>query len=399
MNPTSNEITQQTSVMTSQSLMAQATEEEKLDDYGTMDFVGALDQLVSSVCKEGHLSPMGLMGFNMGIVNFLRNRLRFQDDLKKHPEILDEDVSDPIIITGLSRTGTTKLQRIMASDTQTQKLLTWQCINPAPLTTSVNPDPRIAVAKANVGAFRQAAPDFMSAHSMDAEIPEEDSMLFQATFESSTEGYFYRAPSYMDWLWNHRPLNSSYAYFRNLVRYLQWQNGGVQGRPWVLKGTPHLGLLDEVLTAFPNATIVQCHRNPTAAVPSLCRLVEAGREARGSEHIDLHEIGEFFGTFCPAMWERQIEQLGRVKDKANILDVHYNRIRDDAVGVVRDIYERRGMSLSKEGIKAMTQWEADNPQHSEGRHVYSLERYGLCEQRIQQSFKTYFDYFPAELTK
>ena len=144
---------------------------------------------------------------------------------------------------------------------------------------------------------------------------------------------------------------------------------------------------------------MQCHRNPTAAVPSLCRLVEAGREARGSEHIDLHEIGEFFGTLCPAMWERQIEQLGRVKDKANILDVHYNRIRDDAVGVVRDIYERRGMSLSKEGIKAMTQWEADNPQHSEGRHVYSLERYGLCEQRIQQSFKTYFDYFPAELTK
>ena len=380
------------------SLMELAAKEQGLKDFGELDFVESLDKLLESVQAEANLSDAGWAGFVAGIINHLKNRLRFQEDLKSHPAILSEDVSDPIIITGLSRTGTTKLQRIMAVDSNTQKLLLWQCMNPAPLADRVSEgeyiDPRIAIAKGSVDAFKQVSPDFIKAHSMGAELPEEDSMLFQATFQSSTEGYFYNIPSFIDWLAENRPLTNAYGYFKNLVQYLQWQGGGKQGRPWVLKGTPHLGLLDEVLEVFPNATIVQCHRDPKVAIPSLCRLNEAGRISRGCNDLDFEAMGRFFTNFGADMWERQLNQLAKVEGRANIVDVYYDDIRDDAINVVRRIYRSRSMDLSKGAEQAMQSWEQHNPQHVDGKHRYDLERYGLTKAEINKAFEKYLNRFP-----
>jgi hypothetical protein len=201
----------------------------------------------------------------------------------------------------------------------------------------------------------------------------------------------------MSWLRNQRPLHYAYSDFRCWLQYLQWQDGGRRGRPWVLKSPAHLGALDEILTVFPKATIVQCHRDPTVAVPSLARLIEAGRASRGSEHVDPLEIGEFFKTFSATMWDRQLQQLERLAANATILDLRYDRIRDDAIGVVREIYQRRDMTLGPEAEQAMVQWEQENPQHREGKHNYTLEQYGLSKEAIMQDFKAYVDHFPAAL--
>ena len=62
------------------------------------------------------MSARGLMGVQANFTRFLVNRLRWEADVEKHPEILDEDVSDPIIVLGLPRSGTTKLQRFLSAD-------------------------------------------------------------------------------------------------------------------------------------------------------------------------------------------------------------------------------------------------------------------------------------------
>src|SRR5690606_6163617 len=62
----------------------------------------------------------------------LVNRLRFAEDLAHHPEILDEDVSDPIVVIGFPRSGTTVLQRMMSADPAMQSLKLWRLLNPAP---------------------------------------------------------------------------------------------------------------------------------------------------------------------------------------------------------------------------------------------------------------------------
>src|SRR5262245_12174026 len=95
-------------------LKAAASKEAGLDDYGDEAFEEPFRRYLEALVTEADLSPMGVMGQQLNVTRILVNRLRFQGDVKRHPEILDEAVLDPIVIVGLPRTGTTKLHRMIS---------------------------------------------------------------------------------------------------------------------------------------------------------------------------------------------------------------------------------------------------------------------------------------------
>ena len=97
-------------------LLRAACAAAKLDDFGDTGFVEPLREYVAAAARYFPFTETRAAGFADGIVNQLVNRLRMIDDLKRYPEILLEDVSDPIVITGMPRTGTTKLQRVLSAD-------------------------------------------------------------------------------------------------------------------------------------------------------------------------------------------------------------------------------------------------------------------------------------------
>lgn len=114
--------------------------------------------------------------------------MRAEDDFKRHPEILEEDVSDPIIVIGLPRTGTTKMQRIIASAPGLQKPVFWKLVNPAPFPNAMpgQVDPRIATSVLALGL----APKEMSArHFVAHEEADEEILLFDFAFDDSVIGY------------------------------------------------------------------------------------------------------------------------------------------------------------------------------------------------------------------
>lgn len=100
--------------MKSVELLAAAQAETRLDDFGDCGFVEPLDAVLDSILAEGQLRVAGIEGLRMEIVRHLVNRLRLVRDVCAHPEILEEPLEDPIVIVGLPRSGTTKLQRMIA---------------------------------------------------------------------------------------------------------------------------------------------------------------------------------------------------------------------------------------------------------------------------------------------
>jgi hypothetical protein len=259
-------------------LLAAAADEAGLDDYGDESFVESLTQLVRAIVSEARLTDLGLMGTRASIIRCLVNRLRLRDDVKKHPEIVDEDVSDPIVIVGLPRTGTTKLQRMLSSDPGFQRLYLWRLFNPAPMPgwKPGLPDERIEVARSFVQALSQR-PEFIAGHPMAAEDPDEDVFLMEMAFEGILPLVQFRVPSFHAWL-KDRPRHDFYAFEKLLLQYLQWQDGGRRGRPWALKAQTHLGGLSALVDTFsgqPSSTAIatsqrrwrrRCVRvNPSAA--------------------------------------------------------------------------------------------------------------------------------------
>lgn len=192
-------------------LMQRAQEKTDLSDYGDNGFVKPLGKFLDCCARDTNFHAAGLKEFKEVVVRDLVNRLRFQHDLKLHPEILEEDVSDPIIILGLPRSGTTKTQRMVSTDANLLKTYTWQLLNPAPFPNAVSgqPDPRIAAACVS-DYFAEGHPEVHAAHHMAAEQVEEDWELFAYSFNDWCRLMRNPTRSWHDWVMGKCRVHSSH---------------------------------------------------------------------------------------------------------------------------------------------------------------------------------------------
>jgi hypothetical protein len=378
--------------LTAAELLAAATDlTGGLDDFGDPAFREPLERLVEAVLEGDTLPAEGVAVFRADIVRLLCNRLAIQAAFTAHPEIADEDVSDPLVITGLPRTGTTKLHRVLATSPGFQKLLLWQGLFPAPMTEpGTEPDPRIAITDAQVDALLDAFPDLMAAHPLQTNEPEEEGLLLQLSFRTLGSGWIAHAYPFIEWV-TQQDQGPAYADLRRALQYLQWQDGGRRNRPWLLKAPIHLNALQVLMETFPGATVVHCHRDLHEVVPSAARLYELMHQAYAAPHVELEQLGR--NALLAALgWEANLAQRQMV-DASRVLDVDYEEICGDIAAVVATILGARGILPDDAMMDAMAAWEQQNPQYLHGRPKYSLERYGLTPEQVDEAFSAYTAFF------
>ncbi|MBN2552250.1 MAG: sulfotransferase, partial [Spirochaetales bacterium] len=175
-------------------LLERASRLEGLDDFGDPSFRPGLRALVAAIESEAGLTPVGRWITRKRLLGTLRNRLRAEKLFRDHPEILDLQIRPPIVITGMQRTGTTLLHRLLAADPDTRTVLSWEALNPAPYLNARGGcrgpgylsrerlDPRLRVARISQRALALMAPDFFAVHPVEVEAPEEDVLLLDYSF-------------------------------------------------------------------------------------------------------------------------------------------------------------------------------------------------------------------------
>lgn len=332
--------------------------------------------------------PISQTGLQIMLVNstrFLVNRARWEADVERHPEILDEDVDDPIVVLGLPRSGTTKMQRFLSADPALQATPAWAMWNPAPFPGEErgDPTPRRQWAAAMMNAVTNTGDTYQKMHEFAADEAEESSFIPIMNFDSI--GQFITAPdySYLEWF---RSIDrrSSQAYLKQMLKYLQWQQGGKRG-PWLLKNPCNTGEFLEVFDVFPKATFVTSRRDIYKTMGSSMRM---GTEILQNTFDPLDP--KFVGQYTVDIWAYETNRyLQQVRDKGpevRLLEVDYNQSINDGIGVARDLYDLAGLPWSREGEAAMRQWEVDNPRHKLGSYGYSLEDYGWSEEKIAEAF-------------
>ena len=368
-------------------LMKRACASAKLDDYGDTRFVEPLREYLAGAARYFPFTAAGAARLADGIVNQLVNRLRMTEDLKRHPEILEEDVSDPIVITGMPRTGTTKLQRVLSADTANQSLLYWKVINFArfPDAAPGAPDPRIAVAKAACDQIATANPEVMTGHPFLHDQAEEDCLILDGTYEHFQNAGAVNDERYCAYVQS-RPRDNAYRYLHMVLQYLQWQDGGKRG-PWVLKSPVHMGYLPEVLSTFPDATIVQGHRDSVAVFGSLCHLVSDLIQPMSWARLDPHQTGRDLLRVWGDAWDQNQANRAALPPDSRFIDIDYEEIKDDSIAVAERIYAVTGRRLDDAGRTAIAQWEKDNRKDRFGRHEYELEEYGVSPAEVEERFR------------
>ncbi len=370
-------------------VLAAARYEAGLEDFGDIAFAEALAKLLECARRDLQYSDAGFTAFQANIRRWLVNRLRYVDGVKRNPEVLEEDVSDPVIVLGMPRCGTSKMQRLLSAAPGTIALPLWMTQNPAPFPDEEpgNPVGRIAFARAIQEAQQLNNPEFLASHERTAEQAEEDSDLLLFAIDTLMIFIVHPSDALLDWL-RGRPRLPAYDMQRRLLQYLQWQQGGRQGRRWILKNPGHIGQLDAVSTVYPNATILHLHRDLRAVLPSYCQLIRAIYRDLFDDYDPLR-IGRQTLAYWGPEFRRHREQRQALQDRLNIVDAPYRAVLDDAVGVAAGVFERAGMAMTGEMEKALKQWQVENVQHKHGKPSYSMEEFGLEEEAILEAFGTF----------
>ena len=369
-------------------LMAAAARAEGLGDFGDGSFRPALQVLVNSIESEANLHPVGAKITRDRLVAALRNRLRLQEWHRMHPDPQGVPLSGPIVITGLQRTGTTLLHRLLASDPRLRALQSWEAMNPAPLRGEPLGAPwRIAEARKAERGLAYVAPDFFAVHPVQHDAPEEEVMVLDHSFYSTVPEAILRVPTYSSWL-EEQDQTPGYRYLNRALKMLG--HGGSEER-WLLKTPHHLEYIDTLFAVFPGARVIHTHRDPLQTLGSFCSMVAHGRGVF-SDAIDPVEIGRQWGRKTGRMVSRALASRAHL-DPAHFHDVRYGDLVADPMAQIRGVYDFLGMDLPAEVLTGIEETRARTPQHRHGKHLYSLAAFGLDEAQIDALFGPYRDRF------
>ncbi|MDH4558482.1 sulfotransferase [Pseudomonas sp. BN417] len=373
------------------SLLAEASARAGgLDDFGPGDFREALQVLERSLRAEACLSAQGAALLREKLVAQLVNRLVIEDHCKRHPEILQQPVDDPLVIVGLPRTGTTLLQRVLAVDPQFSKAQWWETRYPAPLPGEAleQPTERIGRARAEVAAMVEFVPQILAIHPLDAEQPDEEFMLMEHSFLCAMDSYV-NVPAYTAWL-DRQDQAQVYAYLKKMLQFLQWQQarrGIAPGRRWLLKSPQHLHTLELLFKVFPRAQVILTHRDPGKTIPSLASFIHTLWQIY-SDQADPAQVGEQWNT----RMARALRHTMKVRDGMSagaFLDVRFEDTVSDPLGVVERIYRFAGLELSPGVRESMNDWLARNGRDKRAAHHYDPISFGLDEARLQRDYGEY----------
>jgi len=372
------------SVGTFEDLHEAATRATGLSDFGDVEYHEGVRILLDDYATVSGLTGVGNYLQRSFVRGALVARLLSEDGFKQNPSFVDVAIERPIFVTGLPRTGTTALHRLLTADHSHQGVELWLTDFPQPR------PPRETWADNPVFSAMQAAysehhvdnPEFMGIHYLDAASVEECWRLLRQSGKSIGYESLAYVPGYSAWL---EDQDWTDAYRRHKAN-LQLVGLHDQDRRWVLKNPSHLVGLAAIMAVYPDALIVRTHRDPRVAIASACSL-SAEATAGWSTVFE----GELIGRTQLDMLAKAAERFGRERaayDPAQFVDVEYDDFVSDPAATVQEIYSRFDLPWTDEVSTRVHALDAESRRG--GRrpsHEYSLADYGLTPESVDARFR------------
>jgi hypothetical protein len=366
-------------------LIALAERRTGLRAFGDVPFREPLQRLLTAGVNEATLSLVGRFALRWDMLRFLCNLLRIRAEEERTPVILDVPVEKPIFITGLPRSGTTFLHRLLLKDQDNRAPRVWQTVDPYP---AKGPDHAVRHVSRQLRMFELLAPEFRNLHPLHAESPQECSEVTAHTFRSLRFDTTYRIPSYRSWLDRDRHL-PAYQFERRFLQHLAHRYGA--GR-WILKCPDHLFALDDLLTAFPDARIVFVHRDPLKVLASVAKLTEVLRRPF-SRRVDPAEIGRQESLRWQEGAARMMHASRENGFAEPICHVRYLDLIADPLGTVARVYRHFDLELHSAAALSISRTVDNSPNGGYARHLYRFEDHGLDQNAEAEKFETYVKFF------
>lgn len=392
-----------------------------LEDFGDASFEEPLAILVEAIESETPLSAFGRIATRQHLLSLLESRLRLEDLIRRHPEILEERIERPIIIAGLPRTGTTHLFNLLSRDPSLGWLPYWESLEPFPRPDEKpgrdGRDPRLARCARSLAFLERMAPLFPAMHEFTVEGPHEEIQLLALQLSTQLFEASYFVPSYGRW-YRETDQTPAYAYLKRSLQALQFLRrrehgregaeagateagdgeGGIldggdgrSGDRWLLKTPQHLENLGPLVRTFPDASFIQTHRDPVRITASLATMIAYGARIQ-QRRPDPRVIGHYWAGRVEDMLRASVDDR-HLLPQSRVMDLRFDEFMKDMEGSVERIFAFCDQPFGEDTARRVRAFLDDNPKGKHGSVDYRLDDLGLDPAERREALRFYVERF------
>jgi LPS sulfotransferase NodH len=372
-------------------LCERARRQTDLTDFGDPPLKEPLTRLVNSLEAEVDLHPLGRFLMCEHLLGLLKTRLRLADVWQRCPiNPAAALIRRPVFITGMPRSGSTFLHELLSQDSDNRSPKVWEVMFPLPAPSVKRScrDLRVNRAAGCLWCFRRLAPGADAVYPLRAETPQECIAIHSYTLLSEEFVATCRTPSYEHFL-RSTGLGPAYVWEKRFLQHLQ---SCCPTEQWILKSPDHLWALEELFSVFPDAFIIQTHRNPLEVLESIIQLIKTLRGAFRRPD----DAAELCSHETKSLAER-IDLSIRFRDSHpaftdRFIDVNYLELVSDPMAVIRRIYQRLGRPLTGQTAQRMNGLIATRSRYPR-RHDPALAKPGFDVAAEVRRFQVYCQRF------
>jgi hypothetical protein len=357
--------------------------------FRSRDFEPALAQLADACGREADLNVFGRLSFRWDMLRLLRNVLRLEKAEEEDPGIVGAEITSPLFVTGLPRSGTTFLHMLLALDPGHRAPLCYETMQPYPDAGAGKRDRRIRRVEMQFRSFRRIAPGIRRLHPLAATTPQECTEITAHVFQSMRFDTTYYVPSYLAWL-ERRGHAAAFRFHKRFLQHLQAQQPS-GGTSWVLKCPDHVFALDDIVNVYPDARFVFLHRDPAAVLPSVAKLTEV---LRGPfvRSIDRKAIGAEVTRRCLQASARMLAAADRLEE-GQALHLRYDEVTAAPMRALERLYSHFQAPFGAEARRRIQAFLDGHPRGGYEVNHYDPAEFGLDAGRARGEFAAYMGAF------
>jgi len=372
-------------------VIATAQETTGLCDFGGGEWRDALDVLTDSLNTEAGLTEFGEVVAQADLVGSLTRRLQIIEHRRNHPEVAEERIERPIFIVGQVRTGTTILYELLAQDPDARAPLTWEVDAPCPPPEAAthDTDPRIEDSRQIQEMMTSIIPDLKAMHPIGPLLAQECVRITAMDLRSFIFPTIYHVPAYAQWLLE-TDMASGYQWHRQFLQHLQ---STIPVNRWVLKSPGHIWALDAMMKQYPDAQVIQTHRDPLRTIASVSSLACTLRTF-AAEQTPIEAVSREWAEYVIDGIDRSIDaRESGIVPASQVVDVQYQAFAADPIATVAAAYDQLGLAFTAAAESRMRRFLDTQPAHEHGGHHYTFAQTGLVEDELRERTSRYQNYF------
>lgn len=359
-----------------------STEVTTFGDIGDGDWEGRLRSLVDSV-NASDLTVVGRLMTREELLRCLRTRLHLASERDRDPSVADEQIVAPVVVTGPARSGTTILFELLALDPGLRSPIATDVLHPA-LPSTVAAATRLAMTESEQELWADVQPEFAAIHELRADLPVECITITAPSFAGSHWSMVLDDAG----AWAPDPV-ADFAFHRAVLQSVQH---GKPVKQWLLKTPAYLFMFDDLLTVYPDASVVFTHRDPARTMPSTVSTTAMVRWIR-SDNVDIPALAELVDLMFSAGLNA-VAQRHRDGTLPKLTGhVRFTDLMADPATAIAAAYEGIGRAFADDHRVAIARYLADKPRGKHGRHDYTAAEWGYDVEALREGLATYISTF------